>query len=421
VKGVIGLLESHPEHIRLVEQESRLVVLEPCDSKYLAVLGFQVAFEEVRECNEAEEHVTCLVNPGSFVGHFQLPSHRIVVIEPKVDTASVLRMLAYVFTANHRHLLRDEQVKYATDRPLFEPLVELFNGLVKARARRGLVQDYIVRDENLGVFRGALNINAQVQHNLGRENRIHCRFFEQTVDIPDNRLVKTTLHHLLQFGGWTSRTTQSLIRNLHQFDSVTLQRFRPETAPSGQYHRLNEDYRPIHELCHLFLAYSSVSERVGTFGFRGFLLNMNLLFEQFVEKAFQSALKRSRLIVELQRARPLSLDTGAPDIKPDITVRRGTAVAVVVDAKYKRDEGGPRNPDIYQMIAYGTVLKCPDVFLLYPKTEIDSECDIAVLNCPIVVKTRRVDISSPQSVVNTESLAKRVLFGGNLALRCGVA
>jgi 5-methylcytosine-specific restriction endonuclease McrBC regulatory subunit McrC len=148
---------------------------------------------------------------------------------------------------------------------------------------------------------------------------------------------------------------------------------------------------------------------------------MNLLFEQFVEKAFQSALKRSRLIVEPQRARPLSLDTGAPDIKPDITVRRGTAVAVVVDAKYKRDEGGPRNPDIYQMIAYGTVLKCPDVFLLYPKTEIDSERDIAVLNCPIVVKTRRVDISSPQSVVNTESLAKRVLFGENLALRCEVA
>ena len=324
-------------------------------------------------------------------------------------------MLAYVFTANHRHLLRDEQVNYATDKPLFEPLVEIFNGLVNARARRGLVQDYIRREENLGVFRGALNINSHVQHNIGRENRIHCRFFEQTVDIPDNRLVKTTLHHLLQFGGWTSRTTQSLITNFHQFDSVTLQRFRPQTESIRHYHRLNEDYRPIHELCRLFLACSSVSERVGVFGFRGFLLDMNLLFEQFVEKAFQSALRRNRLLIEAQKERPLSQGSGTPSVIPDITVRRGGEVVIIADAKYKRDESGPQNSDIYQVIAYGTVLQCSHVYLLYPKTEIESERDIAVLNSPIVVKTRRVDISSPQAVEAAESLARDLIFRENIA------
>jgi 5-methylcytosine-specific restriction enzyme subunit McrC len=422
VKGVIGLMEPLPEPIKLVEQADRLVALEPGDLRYLRALGFRVTLEEVQTADEETETlVTFLVNPGCWVGHFQLPSHRIVTIEPKVDTASVIRMLAYIFTAKHRHLLRDEQVKYATDRPLFEPLVELFNGLVNARARRGLVQDYIRREENLGVFRGALNINSHVQHNLGRDNRIHCRFFEQTVDIPDNRLVKTTLHHLLQFGGWTSRTTQSLVRNFHQFDSVTLQRFRPATAPTGHYHRLNEDYRPIHELCRMFLACSSVSERVGAFGFRGFLLDMNVLFEKFVEKAFQSALRRNCLSVEPQTERPLSQGARTPIVIPDITVRRGGEVVLVADAKYKRDESGPQNSDIYQVIAYGTVLQCPIVYLLYPKTVIESERDIAVLNSPIVVKTRRVDISSPNAVAIAEALARSILASGEPVLAVGVA
>ncbi len=73
------------------------------------------------------------------------------------------------------------------------------------------------------------------------------------------------------------------------------------------------------------------------------------------------------------------------------------------------------------MIAYGTVLRCPHVYLLYPKTEVDSERDIAVLNSPIVVKTRRVDISSPQAVKEAEALARAVVFGENIADSEGAA
>lgn len=408
MKDDTGMAEPLADYIRLVEQATCTVVLEPTDMQYLTALGFQVALSGLEAVAETEGLVSCEINPGSRVGHFQLPSRRVVTIQPKVSTASIFRMLAYVFTDNHRRLLRDEQVKFATDRPLFEPLVELLNELVSARVRRGLAQDYIRREENLGVFRGALNINAHLQHNLGQQNRIHCRFFEQTVDIPDNRLVKATLHHLLQIGGWTRRTAQSLVQNLHQFDAVTLERFRPETSPNGHYHRLNDDYRPIHELCRIFLACSSISEGVGAFRFRGFLLDMNLLFEQFVQKAFQVKLGRSRLAVQIQRTMPLSLSIGAPNIKPDITIRRGAEVAVVADAKYKKDEDAPQNSDVYQAIAYGTILLCPDVYLLYPKTEIDSERDIAILNSPIVVKTRRVDISSPEAVENIELLAETI-------------
>jgi 5-methylcytosine-specific restriction enzyme subunit McrC len=416
-------MDALPQYIPLKEQSFCPAVLTREDLGCLSELKFQVTFQLNGGGHEAEGRVSCQINPNSYVGHFQLPSGRIIVIEPKVDTASIFRMLAYVFTTDHRRLFREQDVNYTDDRLMFEPLVELFNAMVSARARRGLVQDYIRREENLGSFRGALNISAHIQQNFGRDNRIHCRFFEQTVDIPDNRLVKTTLHQLLQFGGWTTRTTQSLIRNLHQFDAVMLERSPRGAVVNSQYHyhRLNDDYRPIHDLCHMFLAYASISERVGTFGFKGFLLDMNRLYEQFVQRAFQTVLSRSTLRLEIQQSRRLSINPAAPNIRPDVTVRDDTEVVVIADAKYKKDFASPPNTDLYQVIAYGTVLKCRDVFLLYPQTEIETDHDIEVLNSDIVVKTRCVDISSPKAVEVTESLARAVVSREHPVMRDFVA
>jgi 5-methylcytosine-specific restriction enzyme subunit McrC len=312
-------------------------------------------------------------------------------------------------------------VQYDSERLLFEPLVEQFNALVNARTKRGLVQDYIRREDNLSVFRGALNTKDHVRHNLGRENRVHCRFFEQTVDIPDNRFVKATLWHLLQFGGWTTGTTQALIRNLHHFDAVTLEPLRPQSLPNRHYHRLNDDYRPIHELCRLFAECSSVSEHFGRVRFNGFLLDMNKLYEQFVQRAFENVSRRSKQRVAVQEWHTLSLISRAPMLRPDVIVWSGDSVTAIADAKYKRDFAMPQNSDMYQVITYGTVLDCSDVYLLYPQTEIDSEREFPVFNSPIVVKTRQVDIASPNAVASAEALAKSILVSGEPVIDTGVA
>lgn len=402
-------MDENGQFIRLKEQAFCSAALPSCDVSYLSRLRFQVLLDSAQM---GDSLVVCQVNPGSMVGHFKVPSGRTVVVTPKINTASVIRMLAYVFSADHRSLLRDEQVSFASDRLLFEPLVELFNSLVGARARRGLVQDYIRREENLGSFKGTLNVRAHLQQNIGRDNRVHCRFFEQTVDVPDNRLVKTAIFHLVRFGGWTKATAQSLLRNLHQFDAVTLERIPERLNGNGHYHRLNDDYRPIHELCRMFLSCMSISEDVGAFAFRGFLLDMNLLFEQFVQKAFERTLQRGAMRVEIQRPRKLSLNPVAPDIKPDVVVRERESVVIIADAKYKRDEGGPRNPDIYQVITYGTVLRCDCVFLVYPATELDSEHDLPIINSPVVVKSRRVDISSKNCISDVEAVALEIVAAG---------
>jgi 5-methylcytosine-specific restriction enzyme subunit McrC len=398
-----------PQIIYLKEQSFRPAALPAEDIAYLNALSFR--FYPAAGEEAGREVAEWFVNPYEFVGHFQVPSGRIIAIEPKIDGANVFRMLAYVFTEGHYRYLRQEHVHYAPDTLLFEPLVSLFNELVRNRVRRGLVQDYVRREENLATFRGALSIRPHIQNNLARDNRIYCRFFEQTVDIQDNRLIKAALHHLLQFGGWTTRTTQELISNFHHFDSVTLEPSARHMWNQRQYHRLNDDYRPIHALARMFLAYSSISEKVGVHEFKGFLLNMNTLFEEFVQQAFERVARQAYVWAAIQKPEPLSRHPAAPDIQPDVTIRQGGAVMSIVDAKYKKDVGGPQNPDIYQVIAYGTVLKCPRTYLLYPHTELATEHDVPVLNSPIVVRTRRVDISTADCVINAETVARNITMG----------
>jgi 5-methylcytosine-specific restriction enzyme subunit McrC len=337
-------------HITLKEQATQRVLLELRDVRCLEHLRFQVTIAEMSMTDDAGASVAYCVNPSSWVGHFALPSGRIIIVEPKIDAASVFRMLGYVFTDKHRSVLRSEDVQYHSERMLFEPLVERFNTLVNARTKRGLVQDYIRREDNLSVFRGSLNTREHVQQNLGRENRVHCRFFEQTVDIPDNRFVKATLWHLVQFGGWTPRTMQSLIRNLHHFDAVTLEPLRPQSLPNRHYHRLNDDYRPIHELCRLFAECSSVSEHFGSVRFNGFLLDMNRLYEQFVQRAFENVSQRSKQRIAVQEWHTLSPISRPPKFKPDVIVWSGDSVTAIADAKYKRDSAMPPNSDMYQVI-----------------------------------------------------------------------
>lgn len=396
------------EHITLKEQApQQKMSLDAGDARFLQRLSFDVSLAPAVYADGGDASLAYTVNPKSCVGHFELPSGRIIIIEPKIDAAAVFRMLGYVFTDNHRKHFEWPDVQYAPENLLFEPLVERFCALVTARTKRGLLQDYIRREDNLGMFRGAFNVSAHVQQNLGHENRVSCRFFEHTVDVSDNRLVKAALWHLLQFGGWTPRTTQSLIRNLHHFDGVSLEPLRLHALPNRHYHRLNDDYREIHKLCRLFAECSSISEHFGSVRFNGFILDMNRLYEQFVQTAFLEVSGE----VKVQQECPLSFGNGAPKIQPDVTVWSGGRVVAIADAKYKQDYSTPQNADLYQVITYGTVLGCREVYLLYPKMEIDAERDFPVLpDGQIVVKTRQVDISSPHAIENIEQLARSLLL-----------
>jgi 5-methylcytosine-specific restriction enzyme subunit McrC len=393
----------NPEkYVELEEQAESIVRLDDVEAEYLRNLDFYVVLSAVQD----EGKRSFIVNPLQYVGHFRLPSDRVVTIRPKIPTASVLRMHAYVYLRWKRPLFRADQVNYSAESFLFELLVQLFNKVVATRAERGLLQEYVRHEENRPVLRGRLLFREHIQQNSGNPNRAFCRSFENTVDIPDNQIVRQTLHVLISAGGWTPKTSDALRANLHQFEGVSPVPIRPLQFGGHHYHRLNQDYLPIHELCALFLATTSISEKPGQLPFKGFLLDMNDLFEKFVERAFIEVGRDFSVSIQPQRSERLSEGEYVSLIQPDLVVTVGGIVVAIVDAKYKRDAFGPANSDLFQVVTYGTALRCKDTYLFYPETELSVERKIRIRNSPIVVNTRRVGISGPDCVLSAERSAR---------------
>jgi 5-methylcytosine-specific restriction endonuclease McrBC regulatory subunit McrC len=164
----------------------------------------------------------------------------------------------------------------------------------------------------------------------------------------------------------------------------------------------------------LLLDGCSFSEQIGDVRFRGFLVDMNILFEKFVTQAF---IKKSRkipgipLMIGWQDSSLLS-DPGSIHkltIKPDITVRLPAGLISIVDAKYKKAVASYENHDFYQVISYATGLGCPKTHLVYPASEQELEETVGIRNTNITVGVHRVDLENPNCFENVESVAESVL------------
>jgi 5-methylcytosine-specific restriction enzyme subunit McrC len=110
-------------------------------------------------------------------------------------------------------------------------------------------------------------------------------------------------------------------------------------------------------LAELVLRVTSVEHSAGNVAVNGFLLDMPQLFEDFVTVALREALESSfggRVVAQARGHLDLA---GRVGLKPDITWQVGGTVVAVADAKYKAEKpSGYPNADLYQLLAYCTVL-----------------------------------------------------------------
>ncbi len=97
---------------------------------------------------------------------------------------------------------------------------------------------------------------------------------------------------------------------------------------------------------------------------------MNTLFEEYIARMLKRALAGSELSVHPQGGRLYCLEdidssTKRFMTKPDILVKRGASVELIIDTKWKRlsariddPKQGVSQADVYQMMAYGRIYQC---------------------------------------------------------------
>ena len=311
------------------------------------------------------------LTPGSVVGAFHV-GDLAVSIRPKLDISRVLFLASYAMGAFKLRERDDHDFERA------ESLVEaLASALVDAAQRafaQGLLQGYRTEEEALHMVRGRMRIEEQARRRFGALVPVEVRYDDFTADILANRLVKAAVLVLQRMQIRYSATRSGLVRVRALLDTVRTEEFPPNRVPEVVFDRLSQHYRQVVALSRLVLRHASFESARGNVQAQGFLVNMNVVFQEFLTRALREELRVSEWTFRSDRGRwpeRCWLDEGRQiDLRPDLSWWEGGRCTFVGDAKYKRmkDESVP-NADLYQILAYATALGLPGGLLVYAKGE----------------------------------------------------
>jgi 5-methylcytosine-specific restriction enzyme subunit McrC len=327
-------------------------------------------------------------------------------IKPKVPIARLLFLVGY---ALHAAAWRPQTVSVAEAADLVPAVAQALWRQTERAIHHGLLSGYILIQESSQVLRGRLRESEQLRRHHGLPLPLEIQHDEFTIDIPENRILRTACERILAVPRVDAESQRMLRRSLRDFTDVT-PLHRSEQIPNWQATRLNARYHTALRLAELVLRATSIEHEYGMVAVNGFLLDMPRLFEDFVTVALREA------FVPAYGGRVDDQDqnhfdeAGHVRLRPDIVWKvRGSAVAVI-DAKYKAEKpAGYPNADLYQLLAYCTVLGLQNGYLVYAKGN-ENPAHHIVRRSGIEIFCHAVDLDQPPDdlLAQMSDLAERI-------------
>lgn len=258
---------------------------------------------------------------------------------------------------------------------LLEILIRLFCGKMIEAVRQGIPRRYIAHEDDLPALRGRLDVTRQFSTLAAQPQKLACRYDELSPDIAINQVMKATILKLSRLA--TAPDNQRSLREL-SFIYADISAI-PQTALRWDLitlDRTNRRWQDLLSLARLLLGERYQTTSAGTTDGHALLFEMNVLFEAYISKLLQRALAGSGLQVTTQGGHRNCLyenGIGRFRTRPDIIVRDGSKIAIVIDTKWKRmtpriddPKQGVSQADVYQLMAYSQIYDCDRVVLLYP-------------------------------------------------------
>ena len=302
------------------------------------------------------------VQASSWVGWVRFETFELQIF-PKLagDVGTVIGMLKHAAGLEHLHKYSIRGGVEASGQALFELLVSLFAAECETILRTGLLSDYVVVEDELGVLRGRLLVDRQVLRRFGRFDRLECRFDERSEDVAENRLLVTTLARCVDLV--VSSDLRARLRRLltEFFQTCSIEDGDISTLRRTMgYDRRNAHYREAHELAWFILDGMGVGDiYAGQVKCNAFLFDMNSLFERFLGVWLRRAfLDEGFTIVPSAGTGAVIRDASSgrsyAEIIPDFLIRDQEGIRTLpVDAKYKLYEDRTiDNADLYQLFTY---------------------------------------------------------------------
>ncbi len=296
-----------------------------------------------------------------------------LLIEPKIGIPQLLSLACYAMGAFRS---RDERrFDFEESKALPDTLAIALVAAARRAFAQGLLHGYREEEDALQTVRGRIMIEQQVRRRLGVGLPVEVRYDEFTDDILANRLVKAAAGRLGRMRLRSLEARRGLGWVAAMLDHVSPVEYQAGDVPAVRFDRLNDHYRDVVGLARLILRHSAFESGRGDVRACGFIMNMNVVFQEFVTVALREALGVSELTFRSDRGvRGVTLDEEeAVGLRPDLSWWDGPDCTFVGDAKYKNLTGSSvPSADLYQLLAYTTALDLPGGLLVYAQGEADA-------------------------------------------------
>ena len=344
---------------------------------------------------------------GSTVGAVDIgdPS---VLIRPKIGIPKLLSMACYATGAFKPQEIRT--FAFEEERALPDTLALSLVSAARRAFSRGLLHGYRRREEALQTVRGRIMFAEQLRRRYGVPVPIEVRYEEFTDDILANRLVKAAAIRLSSMRLRSPRAIRGLRWIAGVLGNVSVVEYPRTAMPSVTFDRLNLHYRDVVELSRLILRYGAFEARRGVVRASGFLMDMNVVFQEFVIQALRDSLGVSSGVLRSEESVAFDEDRRV-FLRPDLSWWDGQTCTFVGDAKYK-NLTGRRLPvgDLYQLLAYATALDLPGGLLVYAEDEADTGT-FDVVNSGKRLEIAALDLSGnlEDVLVSVDRVARKVV------------
>jgi 5-methylcytosine-specific restriction enzyme subunit McrC len=345
--------------IRLTEQEATRCRLTKTELALLLAAkrakGGRLLSVAVRGMEEGVYEVRA----GSVVGTLAWPGLQ-VLIRPKVGLENIFFLLGF------RGALAqwgEDPFRYKREPDLLHALAWAFDAEVRRALRYGIARDYLTREETLVALRGRFDVGRQVQVRQDRASPVECRYQDYSEDITLNRLIKAAQRRLRGVPGLESELVRRLRHSGSAFTDVSDVEYPPTSVPEVLFTRLNRQWEPATRLALLILRQEALKDETGASVGISFTVDMNVLFEKFVEEVVRREAIRAGFRLLAQTAVRL---TDRIQMRPDLTLRHDQRALAVGDAKYVVLEAAEwPHANLYQLLAYCVALRLPRGLLIY--------------------------------------------------------
>lgn len=342
---------------------------------------------------------------GRYVGTIQTKNGQVIEILPKIYKASgqqeedkdvcrsvFLNMLRH-FTDIKARSFQNVTLSTKKGFPILEVYISNYINAVEQLVLGGLKKNYASVEENQRFLKGKLDVSKQIIKNITNKARFAIRYNKYMEDIPQNRVIVSTLRKLMNISHSTSNKAHisTLLTLMADIPSST--NIENDLRVSSANNRLFTSYEMLIKWSEQFLLNRGFTTFAGNCVNQSLLFQAEKLFEDFVAYLFRKYAPTYN--VDAQNTRYFLVDRHNDkrmfQLRPDILVETDrhslNYECIIIDTKWKAiDANRPDRhylidiKDMYQLYAYGQKYRLgqtkeigldviPKLVLVYPYSE----------------------------------------------------